>query len=316
MKHVHRLAKAALLGSGFTWVALTSVLARAQDDQAPDEEEQGQPDEQVQDEQAQEQRAQPEQAQQEQEQYPPAPVQQRSTDSSQTAPPTVALDPGVRPPPASDLSPQHAAIELRFGRYVPRVDDGVESPVFEDFFGDSNRYLFGFEIDWQIWRAPYIGTLGVGAGWGYTSMSAPNRPTGQEGEPNEQPIGQESTLSIMPMYAVGVLRVDVLSRQLGIPLVPYGKLGLGYALWWIDDGIATARNAEGIIGRDISVGTHAALGGMLQLDTFDPVAARAMDAEVGINNSYIFFEWLWSNFAGDQMNVGSSTWMTGLAIEL
>jgi hypothetical protein len=242
--------------------------------------------------------------------------QQARASESSPAPPTVALDPGVRPPPASDLSAQHAAIEVRFGRYVPRVDDGVESPVFEDFFGDGNRYMLGFELDWQLWRAPHVGTLGVGAGWGYTSMSAPNEPTGQEGEPNEQPIAQESTLNIMPMYAVGVLRVDVLSRELGIPLVPYGKLGLGYALWWVDDGIATARNEQGTVARDISVGTHAALGAMLLLDTFDPVAARAMDAEAGINNSYIFFEWMWSDFGGDQMNVGASTWMTGLAIEL
>ena len=230
-------------------------------------------------------------------------------------PTTVALDPAARPEPESDLSPQNAAVELRFGPYLPRVDDGTESPVFEDFFGDDNRYMLGFEIDWQLWRAPYVGTLGVGAGWGYTYMSAPNLVI-SEGPPAGTPISQESTLNIMPMYAVGVLRVDVLSRQFGVPVVPYGKLGLGYALWWIDDGVSTARNGEGEVGKDTSVGTHTALGAMLLLDAFDPVAARAMDAEIGVNNSYMFFEWSWSDFDGRQMNVGASTWVTGLAIEM
>jgi hypothetical protein len=251
----------------------------------------------------------------------PEPAQEQASSSIQregslAPPPTVALDPGVRQPPASDLSRQDFAIELRFGRYLPKVDDGVESPVFEDFFGDTNRYMLGFEIDWQLWRAPYIGTLGVGAGWGYTAMTGPNVPTGEEGVPNDQPIAQSSRLSIMPMHAVGVLRVDVLSKQFGVPLVPYGKLGLGYALWWVNDGLGTAHNSEGLSGKDSSFGTHSALGGMLLLDMFDPVAARAMDAEAGINNSYLFFEWVWSDFDGSQMNVGTSTWITGLAIEL
>lgn len=237
-------------------------------------------------------------------------------EGSLAPPPTVALDPGVRQPPASDLSPQNFAIELRFGRYLPKVDDGVESPVFEDFFGDTNRYMLGFEVDWQFLRAPYIGTLGVGAGWGYTAMTGPNHPPPESAPPEDQPISQNSRLSIMPMHAVGVLRVDVLAKQVGVPLVPYGKLGLGYALWWVNDGVGTARNAQGTAGKDSSFGTHAALGGMLLLDTFDPVSARSMDAEAGINNSYLFFEWVWSDFDGSQMNVGTNTWFTGLAIEL
>jgi len=245
----------------------------------------------------------------------PAAAAEASRQTSMAPPSTVALAPGVRLPPKSDLSPQHMAVELRFGPYMPRVDDGVESPVFEDFFGDDNRYQVGFEVDYQLWRAPYLGTLGVGFGFGYTSMTGPNLPSGEEGT-GGQPISQRSTLSIMPMYAVGVLRVDVLSREFSVPIVPYGKLGLGYALWWVNDGISTARTDDGTIGKDSSAGVQTALGGMLLLDPIDPVSARAMDAELGINNSYLFFEWAWSNFEGRQMNVGASTWVTGIAVEL
>jgi hypothetical protein len=118
------------------------------------------------------------------------------------------------------------------------------------------------------------------------------------------------------MYAVGVARVDALARRFGVPIVPYGKLGLGWALWWVDDGIGTARNDEGVQGKDTSVGLQAGLGAMLLLDVFEPGAARTLDTESGINNSYLFLEWSVSDFGGDQMNVGANTWMTGLAIEL
>lgn len=246
---------------------------------------------------------------------PPAAVQSSRATPATAPPPTIDRRSRRAHQPASDLSPQHAALELRFGPYSPRIDDGTLSPVYEDFFGDGTRYFFGVEIDWQAWRAPYIGTLGVGVGWAYTSMSAPNRISGEEGPPSG-PIAQESTLNIMPMYAVGVLRVDVLAREVGIPLVPYGKLGFGYALWWVNDGVSTASTDEGIVGRDTSSGTHMALGGMFLLDVLDPGAARAMDSETGINNSYLFFEWSSSNFDGPQMNVGSSNWVTGLAIEM
>jgi hypothetical protein len=217
--------------------------------------------------------------------------------------------------PRSDYSPQNAALEVRFGPYRPKVDESTNTPVFEEFFGDDKRYLLGLELDWQIWRAPYVGTLGVGAGWGYTQFSAPNQIPPPP--PDDAPaVSQESNLNIMPMYAVGVLRVDGLARNFGVPFVPYGKLGVAYALWWVNDGVATAVNDAGLKGKDTSIGTQAALGVMLLLDVLEPSAARAMDAETGVNNSYLFLEWSVSDFGGDQMNVGSNTWVTGLAFEM
>lgn len=226
----------------------------------------------------------------------------------------------------NDFSSQNMAFELRFGPYAPRVDDGTRSPVRESFFGDKKRFQFGFEVDAQLWRAPHVGTLGIGLGWSYTRWSALNKPcdAGSSCEPPEgtpppeydAPIGQKSTFNIMPMYAVGVLRVDVLARELSIPLVGYGKFGLGYALWWINDGNGIARAADGTPAKDHSIGTHAALGAMFLLDILEPGAGRELDSAAGINNSYAFFEWAVSDYDGsDQMNVGTSTWVTGLAIE-
>ncbi|MCA9644954.1 MAG: hypothetical protein KC492_29900, partial [Myxococcales bacterium] len=116
-------------------------------------------------------------------------------------------------------SPQYGAVEVRFGRYVPNVDDefnGAATP-YADTFGDDSRYLIGLEFDWQLLRIPHFGSLGPGIGWGYTKSTA-KAPLTSTGERSEQ----ETSLTIMPMYLVGVLRVDVLAKDLDIPLVPYG----------------------------------------------------------------------------------------------
>jgi hypothetical protein len=220
-----------------------------------------------------------------------------------------------------DFSSQDMAVELRFGPYAPRVDEsqGLTVPQFKPFFGDKTRFQFGFEVDWQIWRAPHVGTIGLAGGWSYTKQSGANKlPSGEQ---SDVPIQQETSLTIMPMYGVGVLRVDVLARELSIPLVGYGKFGLGYALWWMNNGNGTAKLCDEngkncFVGRDTSIGTQAALGLMLQLDWLEPSAGVELDTSMGINNSYIFLEWSVSNFGGDQMNVGNNSWVTGLAFEM
>jgi hypothetical protein len=238
--------------------------------------------------------------------------------------PAPAFGPLPRIERRNDFSSQNMAVELRFGPYAPRIDDSTNGAIRDGFFGDKKRFQFGFEFDAQLWRAPYVGTLGIGLGWSYTRWSALNKPctdpaSSCASEPPDDvnvtetdPISQKSTFNIMPMYAVGVLRVDVLARELSIPLVGYGKFGFGYALWWINDGTGIA-DFNGEPAKDTSVGTHAALGAMFLLDVLEPSAGRELDSAAGINNSYVFFEWSVSDY--NRMNVGSSTWVTGLAAE-
>lgn len=220
--------------------------------------------------------------------------------------------------PYDDVSPQNAAFELRFGPYQPKIDDSLGTAAYTDFFGDTNRYMFGLELDWQAWRAPYVGSVGVGVGWGYTQMAGINKIDPASVIEGEAPprIAQESTLNIMPIYAVGVVRIDTFARNFYVPIVPYAKLGLGWAFWWVNDGISTATNDAGQKGRDVSVGYQAAVGGMLLLDILEPGAALSADVDSGVNNSYLFFEWSMSDYGGDQMNVGSNNWVTGLAFEM
>ena len=69
-------------------------------------------------------------------------------------------------------SKQDAAFELRFGRYLPEVDDQLGSTPFQTAFGNDARFLFGFEADWQLIRIPHFGTLAPGVGWGLTKFGA------------------------------------------------------------------------------------------------------------------------------------------------
>lgn len=212
-------------------------------------------------------------------------------------------------------SPQNAALELRFGPYHPGIDEQIDGSAFQTHFGDDSRWLIGFEYDWQLLEIPSFGTLGPGFGMGYTKMS------GAVIDGQGDATGPTTTLSILPMYVVAVLRADVISKATPVPLVPYAKAGIGYALWWTDDGSGQLeRTPDGVQGSDTSWGTQFALGVMLLLDVFEPRAAANMDSTSGINSSYVFLEWYNSDLSGfgsdEHMQVGSNTWMTGIALEM
>jgi hypothetical protein len=218
---------------------------------------------------------------------------------------------------STQRSPQMWAIELRFGPYHPNVDAalGNGATPFADTFGNDRRVLFGFEVDWQPLRIPYVGSLGPGVGWHYTRFTADALLADGTGRAEQQ-----TSLSIMPMYLVAVGRVDVLSRETVVPLSVYGKAGLGYALWWASDGEDTATDDAGVKGRDASYGLHWAVGAMLALNWLEPSSAATMDEASGVNNAHLFLEWYSSTLdgfgSGDQMNVGDNTWALGLVVEM
>ena len=209
-------------------------------------------------------------------------------------------------------SEQYAAIEARFGPYVPNVDEDVNGAPFEDTFGDKAHYAFGLQVDWQMLRVPYVGTLGPGVGWSYVRYSRDAPFTDGTGTSE-----QKTRLWIMPMWGVGVLRVDVFAKKWGIPFVPYGKLGLVYALWGCSSGDSRCYADNGKVGRGSEIGSMYAAGLMLLLDWMDEDSAKEMDNSVGVNNSYIFGEWYASDVDsfGDGMEVGTDTWTLGLAFE-
>lgn len=215
-------------------------------------------------------------------------------------------------------SPQHFALEVRVGQYPPNIDDefGGTGP-YKQVFGSKKRWMGGLEFDYQVLRIPYVGTLGPGLSWGYTTMSADTTISGTTEKSEEK-----TSLWIMPMSLAAVLRVDVLAEELRVPLVPTFKLGFACALWSTSNGSGTSRYETGdtsILGRGTSYGWNLGLGLALRLDPIDRHAARQLDNSVGINHSYLFVEWAHSKLdgfgSGDMLRVGTSSWVAGLAFE-
>lgn len=209
-------------------------------------------------------------------------------------------------------SKQEVAFEIRFGHYDPNVDDGLTGTPFKDTFGSGHHWQGGAELDWQLYRKPRLFSLGPGFGFGYTHASGK--------APLESGTGvseQDTTLGIFPMHLVAVFRLDYLADRTPVPLQPYAKLGLGYALWWSSIGNEASRS-NGDVGKGASYGYVWALGVLLRLDPLEPSAAANADASLGINHAGFFIEWFNSGLDsfGKGMDVGTNTWVAGLGLEI
>jgi hypothetical protein len=213
-------------------------------------------------------------------------------------------------------SPQNFAFELRFSPYRVQVDEepGLNGKTpFADAFGSGARFYIGLEFDWQTFRIPYVGTIGPGVSVGRVGMSrqAMTKFTGR-------PSGDEYSLVIYPFTLNAVLRADALWRDRGFPLVPYGKLGLGMALWEASTTGGTSE-FQGVKGKGTTWGTNTAIGISFALDSIDQGATRNMDNAIGINNTYLYLEYYWlalNGLAQDKaLYVGSNSWAAGLAFE-
>ncbi len=107
------------------------------------------------------------------------------------------------------------------GPYKPNVDDGVQNgEPYETIFGKSTRWQGGAELDWQLYRIPRMLSLGPGFGFAYTHSSAKAPLASGTGD-----SAQDTTLGILPMHLVAVLRFDYIADHTPVPLVPYAKLG-------------------------------------------------------------------------------------------
>ena len=218
-------------------------------------------------------------------------------------------------------SPQNFALEFRGGPYRPNIDSeaGLKGGPYESNYEKRKPWLLAVELDWQALRRPFVGTLGPGVGAGYWTISGRARFT--QPHPGDPISAEESSLDIYPFYGVAVLRVDVLAREAHIPIVPYAKAGIGVALWraYNTGGTSDQPDYSPSTGKGHTFGTHLAAGVALHLDFLDPGAAASLDNSLGINNTYLFIEYMQSSLTGisqkHPLYVGSDTWSTGLAFE-
>jgi len=204
-------------------------------------------------------------------------------------------------------SPEHFTWELRLGTYTPNTGGSAFTQVFP---GDSGP-MVALELDAHIVRIPYVGILGLGvsAGWArYSGRSCTTSggtlvcPTGSAADSS----GEKAKLSLFPISTMAVLRIDALARELDIPFVFTGKLGLDTLFFRSTTGSRTD-------GKGHSLGLRWGVQVALELDFLDMHAARALDEDWGINHSFLFFE-LYGSTANSTLPLGDRTFAAGLGM--
>lgn len=207
-------------------------------------------------------------------------------------------------------SPIDMMLEVKGGPYTPTE----LGSTYTQFFGDESAIMLEIEFDYQFYRG-WLGSLGVGAHLGYASI---------EGSAIDESTGEASVdstdLNWLPLRLSVVGRLDVFHNLWNVPITLYAKAGLDYYVWWINDGSGDTASSGSGTGSGGTFGWHVALGGAFVLDWLSPRMASGFDAEWGVNNSYIFAEFLLAtidNFGSSSaFNLtDSGTFQIGLAIE-
>lgn len=198
-----------------------------------------------------------------------------------------------------DESQEMFAFEIGVGQYRPDVGNEAFERVFGSDFGPALR----LELDVLPLRIPYVGRVGVGvnAGWSLHSNGACLDTT------CSQRADEETEMRIWPIGLMAVLRIDVLARELSIPLLLTGKIGLDAVVYDINSGA----NDE---ASGVSLGFKWSAQIALELDFIRPTRARSLDDEWGINHTFLFGE-LNGSTASSSLPVGTAlSWLVGLGM--
>jgi hypothetical protein len=194
-------------------------------------------------------------------------------------------------------SPEWFAFELRVGGYQPDGTNGFDEAFAASFGGDIGP-MVGLELDFYPVRIPYVGQLGLGFRFNWA------RYTGAAQAADGSTSTQEQKFRLFALPALAVLRVDVLARELDIPLVLVGKIGF-------DTVISTIENGSRTVHEGIEFGLHWGAQAALELDFINPRRAASLDSEWGINHTYLLFE-LFGNTVG--FGGANLAWTLGLGM--
>jgi hypothetical protein len=230
--------------------------------------------------------------------------------------------------------------ELKFGPYVPDIDGefDAEPGPFEMMFGGGPAIMPVLELD-RFFLFP-AGQLGIGVSLGYMGKTANAYEPAPDGDlvidpETGEPVRSSETTSfrMVPAALLGVYRFTGLHDQTGIPLVPYGKLGLSYYLWWItkpggdlaevpspecgDPPAADCEMTDKALGA--SIGWQGTVGLAIRAEDIDKQAALNMRNQLGIEHAGFFAELTYADVDGfgadDRLRVGDLTWFAGINFE-
>jgi hypothetical protein len=192
----------------------------------------------------------------------------------------VAVLLAVAAPSALAASPRWGSLDLSAGTYRPDIDSEFTTTPgeFERYFGSGRGWMFQLGVSRALFTG--FGSLEVGLRTGFFRETAKGYISGT----TTRASGADTSLTIVPTSAMLTYRFDYLTERWRIPLAPYGRAAFERFNWSIAD--VTGGTAK----RGATMGWSATGGVAFLLDIVDPMLARELDADTGVNHTYLFFE--------------------------
>lgn len=219
-------------------------------------------------------------------------------------------------------SPIVGSFELKLGGYYPsNIDAELEAAgqpaAFKEFYG-SNSLLYG-ELVVERYILQRYGKFGFGGHIGIARRKGNVQAVDQVEVEEGEELPGETNFRVVPLRVSLFYKYDYSAIHHNVPLVPFVRAGLDYHLWRVADAEGEVSSEDdGATSRGARSGWHASLGVQLLLDFVDPATAAAFDLSWGVNNSYLFGEYMISrvdSFGADGLDLSDEQWLFGLAFE-
>lgn len=208
---------------------------------------------------------------------------------------------------------------IRLGPYKPSIDAKFDSDPgpYERTF-KARAYMFAVDLH-RVWNVAR-GQLGIGGTAGYFTNSAlAFQDNTDPGDPNRpRATGNLTRFSMVPLELTAIYRASIFDDEMGVPVVPYLRGGVGYDIWWsrAPSGDLSMAGSDRALGA--SIGLVAAAGIAVRAERIDGDAARSMQ-DSGLEHAGFFAEvegsWI-DGFGNDQrLSLGDVTWFGGINFE-
>jgi hypothetical protein len=185
---------------------------------------------------------------------------------------------------AAAESPSWGTFELRVASFRPDIDSefGGAATPYADVFGEERGWFPKILASYTVFDRFVQLDVGLGTGW----FRAKGKGL------KEEPAGsnlwvrsdENTTFSIVPATLALTVRVDGVAERWPIPLDVYGRVALERYHWLVTDG------SGGVTDTGATNGWSVAGGVGLLLDFIDPMLARELDNESGVNHTWLYFE--------------------------
>lgn len=176
------------------------------------------------------------------------------------------------------------SFELGAGPYRPDIDsDLAGAQPYRDVFGTGRGWMFRVGVSRALITYPGALELGFRSGFfrdsGHALQIDP-----ATGLPTGEKSADTTTFNVVPTSLTLTYRFDLLADRYGIPLAPYGRVALERYNWWVTGGTGSTSKTGATNGYSFTGGIA------FLLDFVDAGLARELDADTGINHSYLFFD--------------------------